>query len=66
MQHKENSQDEKLRMRSHLIVFALALLFMLVAGSIALYRYMRQHQAPQAQAAWEAQPLDGSHNNRQA
>jgi predicted MFS family arabinose efflux permease len=52
MRDTEREQDEKRLMKGQLLAFVLALMFILVAGSVAIYRYLRQHQTPQARTAW--------------
>jgi hypothetical protein len=51
MRDTDGKQDEKRLMNGQLLAFVLALLFILVAGSVAIYRYLRQHQIPQAKTA---------------
>lgn len=72
MQQEEKKQDEAISMKSpeteefeggevtsrrHLIAFVLALIFVLIAGSVAFYRYMQRPQQPKEKHAWTAREM---------
>jgi flagellar basal body-associated protein FliL len=72
MQQNETKPDEAIRMKSpeteefegvegpstrHLVVFVLALIFVLIAGSVALYRYIQRLQPPRERHAWAAREM---------
>jgi uncharacterized membrane protein affecting hemolysin expression len=56
-QDQETDDSEHETSRAHLIILVLALLFIIVAGSVSLYRYMqRMEQKPASRHAWMLRP----------